>query len=121
MTRGLSELTRLGVAMGGHPATFAGLAGMGDLVATCISEQSRNRFVGEELGRGRAIAAIVADMDQVAESVKSVSVVKELAARYGVEMPIVNEMDAVVMHGRSAGEAYAGLLQRKVGREAHGG
>ncbi|HEV8299071.1 MAG TPA: NAD(P)H-dependent glycerol-3-phosphate dehydrogenase [Acidimicrobiales bacterium] len=120
MTRGLSELTRLGVAMGGEPATFAGLAGMGDLVATCISTQSRNRHVGHELGRGRPVDAVVAEMDQVAESVKSVTVVKQLAERYGVDMPIVNEMYEVVVHGRSATDAYRGLLQRKVGREAHG-
>jgi glycerol-3-phosphate dehydrogenase (NAD(P)+) len=119
MTRGLSELTRLGVAMGGQPATFAGLAGMGDLVATCISEQSRNRYVGRQLARGCALADIVADMNQVAESIKTVPVVKELADEYRVDMPITNEMYEVVVNGRSALDAYRGLLQRKVGREVH--
>lgn len=119
ITRGLSELTRLGVAMGGQPATFAGLAGMGDLVATCISEQSRNRYVGQQLARGCALADIVADMNQVAESIKTVPVVKELAGEYSVDMPITNEMYEVIVNGRSALEAYRGLLQRKVGREVH--
>jgi glycerol-3-phosphate dehydrogenase (NAD(P)+) len=119
ITRGLSELTRLGVAMGGHPSTFAGLAGMGDLVATCISAQSRNRYVGQQLAKGRPLEEIVAEMDQIAEGVKTVPVVKELADEYGVDMPIASEMYAVVAHGRPAAEAYRGLLQRKAGREVH--
>lgn len=117
ITRGLSEITRLGVAMGGRPSTFAGLAGMGDLVATCVSHQSRNRYVGEQLGRGRRLDDIVAEMQQVAEGIKAVPVVHELAAKYGVDMPIVNEMHAVLVHGASAAAAYHGLLLRKPGRE----
>jgi hypothetical protein len=78
ITRGLGELTRLGVAMGGHAITFSGLAGMGDLVATCISTQSRNRYVGEQLGKGRAIDDIIAEMSMVAEGVKTAAVVMEL-------------------------------------------
>ena len=117
ITRGLSEITRLGVAMGGHPSTFAGLAGMGDLVATCVSHQSRNRYVGEQIGRGRRLDDIVAEMEQVAEGVTAVPVVRELAAKYGVDMPIVNEMYAVLVHGASAEAAYHGLLLRKPGRE----
>ena len=81
ITRGLAEITRLGVAMGGDPMTFAGLAGMGDLIATCVSPQSRNRYVGEQLGRGRKIDEIIAEMNQVAEGVKSCRVVLELARR----------------------------------------
>ena len=117
MTRGLSEITRLGVAMGGRPSTFAGLAGMGDLVATCVSQQSRNRYVGEQLGRGRLLDEIVAEMNQVAEGVKAVPVVHDLAELYGVDMPIVAEMYEVIAHGASAESAYRGLLQRKPGRE----
>ena len=117
ITRGLAELTRLGVAMGGEPATFAGLAGMGDLLATCISRQSRNRHVGEELGRGKSIEQIVQEMDQVAEGVKTARVVLEIAEQYGVEMPIASEVAAVVERGRSAAEAYRGLLERNVGHE----
>ena len=112
MTRGLAELTRLGVAMGGDPATFSGLAGMGDLLATCMSPQSRNRYVGEQLGRGRSLDEIVAEMNHVAEGVKSAKIVLELAAEYGVEMPIATEMRACVTEGRSAFDAYRGLVAR---------
>jgi glycerol-3-phosphate dehydrogenase (NAD(P)+) len=112
ITRGLAELSRLGVAMGGRPETMAGLAGMGDLVATCISRQSRNRYVGEQLGKGRSLEDIAAEMNQVAEGVKSTRVVMALARQYGVDMPICAEMDAVVNVGRSAQEAYRGLLRR---------
>ena len=117
MTRGLSELTRLGVAMGGRPETFAGLAGMGDLLATCISPQSRNRYVGEQLGRGRSLDEIIEEMNQVAEGVKSAKIVLELAEEFGVEMPIASEMRAVVTEGRSAMRAYRGLVQRPATHE----
>jgi glycerol-3-phosphate dehydrogenase (NAD(P)+) len=103
--------------MGGDPLTFAGLAGMGDLVATCISAQSRNRYVGEQLGRGRSLADIDAEMNQVAEGVKAVRVVKELGEELGLDLPIVNEVYRVVVDGQPASEAYRGLLRRKVGRE----
>ena len=117
ITRGLAELSRLGVAMGGEEMTFAGLAGMGDLVATCISPQSRNRYVGEQLGRGRTMAEIVAEMKMVAEGVKTSAVVVELAEQYGVDMPIAAEVYAVVHEGRPAEEAYRGLLCRLPRRE----
>jgi glycerol-3-phosphate dehydrogenase (NAD(P)+) len=112
ITRGLAELTRLGVAMGGDPMTFAGLAGMGDLVATCISPQSRNRHVGEQLGRGRKIDEIVSEMDMVAEGVKAAPVAVELAAHHAVEMPIAAEVAAVCAGECSAVEAYGHLLAR---------
>ena len=118
MTRGLAEITRLGVAMGGDPATFAGLAGMGDLLATCMSPQSRNRYVGEQLGRGRTLDDIIEEMNQVAEGVRSAGVVLELAAEYGVEMPIAQEMYACVQGEQSAGDAYRGLVQRRVTSES---
>jgi glycerol-3-phosphate dehydrogenase (NAD(P)+) len=120
ITRGLAELSRLGMAMGGDPFTFAGLAGMGDLVATCVSPQSRNRHVGEQLGQGRTIDEIIEQMQMVAEGVKTVAVVRELAAEYGVEMPIADEVYRVVVEGQSAAEAYRGLLGRQVRREMHG-
>jgi glycerol-3-phosphate dehydrogenase (NAD(P)+) len=120
ITRGLGELTRLGVAMGGQAITFSGLAGMGDLVATCISTQSRNRYVGEQLGRGRALDEIIDEMSMVAEGVKTTSVVMELARQHGVEMPIVEEVFAVVSEGRPATEAYRGLLGRQYRHELHG-
>jgi glycerol-3-phosphate dehydrogenase (NAD(P)+) len=117
ITRGLAELTRLGVAMGGDPHTFAGLAGMGDLLATCISSQSRNRHVGEELGRGKTIEQIIEEMDQVAEGVKTARVVLELADQYGVEMPIAAEVAGVCGGTADANDAYRGLLRRDVAHE----
>ncbi|MGD9763794.1 MAG: NAD(P)H-dependent glycerol-3-phosphate dehydrogenase [Candidatus Binatia bacterium] len=117
MTRGLAELTRLGVAMGGEPHTFAGLAGMGDLVATCMSKQSRNRYVGEQLGRGRTIRDICAEMHMVAEGVKTSRVVIELGEKYGVEMPIAREVFRVLHEGSSAQQAYRGLRRTAPGSE----
>ncbi len=112
ITRGLAELTRLGVAMGGRPETFGGLAGMGDLIATCISSQSRNRSVGEQLGKGRTLQEIIDEMQQVAEGVKSAPVVARLGREQGVELPICEEVRAVVEDGRTAKEVYRGLLHR---------
>ena len=112
ITRGLAELTRLGVALGGQLATFSGLAGMGDLVATCISPQSRNRSVGEELGKGRPLPEILEEMDQVAEGIKSAPIVARLGREAGVELPICEEIRAVVEDGRTAEETYRGLLRR---------
>jgi len=120
ITRGLNELSRLGVAMGGSPMTFSGLAGMGDLMATCISPQSRNRHVGEQLGRGRTIEEIITSMNMVAEGVKTSKVVCEIADEYGVDMPIATEVRAVCHDGRTALEAYAGLLKRRSGNEMDG-
>lgn len=117
ITRGLAELSRLGVAMGGRPATFFGLAGMGDLVATCISPQSRNRYVGEQLGRGRPIDEIIAEMNMVAEGVKTSKVVVDLAERYEVDMPIATQVFGVIHQGRTAVDAYRGLLRRASGPE----
>ena len=111
ITRALAELTRLGVRLGGRPGTFAGLAGMGDLLATCTSPQSRNRHVGEELGKGRRIEEITAEMNEVAEGVKSSKSVMELGARHGVAMPIAHEVYRVVHQGSSAADAYRGLIR----------
>lgn len=121
ITRGLAELTRLGVAMGGKPATFAGLAGMGDLVATCNSQQSRNRHVGFQLGQGRKLDEIIAEMSMVAEGVKTCGVVMELAEEYGVAMPITHEMYKVIHHGNTVVDAFRGLLRRASGSEADPG
>ncbi|MAT03460.1 MAG: NAD(P)H-dependent glycerol-3-phosphate dehydrogenase [Acidimicrobiaceae bacterium] len=112
ITRGLAEMSRLGVAMGGDPYTFAGLAGMGDLIATCSSSQSRNNSVGLQLGRGRPIDEILASMNMVAEGVKSSPSVLELARRYGVEMPITEQVVAVCHEGRSAREALTAVMSR---------
>lgn len=121
ITRGLAELTRLGTAMGGKPATFAGLAGMGDLVATCNSTQSRNRHVGFQLGQGRNLDDIIEEMSMVAEGVKTCGVVKELAQQYNVEMPITEEVYKVVHEGNTVIDAFRGLLKRKTGAESEPG
>ncbi|MFN9356511.1 MAG: NAD(P)H-dependent glycerol-3-phosphate dehydrogenase [Alphaproteobacteria bacterium] len=121
ISRALNEITRLGVAMGGRPETFAGLAGIGDLIATCTSPQSRNRTVGFELGRGRKIADILAGMRQVAEGVKSAKTVLQLGEEHGVEMPIASEVNGVINEGRTAQEAFRGLLKRAAGSEADPG
>jgi glycerol-3-phosphate dehydrogenase (NAD(P)+) len=113
IARALAEMTRLGEAMGGDRHTFAGLAGMGDLLATCISPLSRNRHVGEQLASGRTIEEITADMNMVAEGVKTSRVVMELASQHGVEMPIAYEVYAVLHEGRPASEAFRGLLRTR--------
>ncbi|GAA1775374.1 MAG TPA: NAD(P)H-dependent glycerol-3-phosphate dehydrogenase [Tetrasphaera sp.] len=120
ITRALHELTRLGVAMGGRPETFTGLAGMGDLIATCTSPLSRNRTVGYELGRGKTLDDIIAGMNQVAEGVKSAGVVVSLARAHGVDTPIFDEVDAVINHGKSVESTYRGLLREAPGHEVHG-
>ena len=121
ITRGLAELTRLGTAMGGKASTFAGLAGMGDLVATCNSKLSRNRHVGFQLGKGRALDEIIEEMSMVAEGVKSVSVVKELAEEYNIDMPITDEVYKVVHEGNTVRDAFKGLLSHETGSEADPG
>ena len=120
MTRGLAELTRLGVALGGHPLTFSGLAGMGDLVATCSSRQSRNRHVGEQLGRGRALTDIIAEMNMVAEGVKTSRAVVELAQSVGVEMPIAEQVVKVLDGDIQAVDIIANLMEREMKSELHG-
>jgi glycerol-3-phosphate dehydrogenase (NAD(P)+) len=112
ITRGLAEMSRLGVAMGGDPMTFAGLAGMGDLIATCSSRQSRNNSVGLALGQGQTIEEVLAATNQVAEGVKSSPSVLDLAVRHGIEMPITEQVVDVCHHGASAGEALAALMRR---------
>ncbi|MGI8710413.1 MAG: NAD(P)H-dependent glycerol-3-phosphate dehydrogenase [Acidimicrobiales bacterium] len=120
ITRGLSEITRMGVALGGQPLTFSGLAGMGDLMATCISTQSRNRHVGERLGNGETIDEIISAMNMVAEGVKTSRAVMELAEELHCDMPIASEVFACCHEGRTAAEAYGGLLKRGTGREMDG-
>jgi glycerol-3-phosphate dehydrogenase (NAD(P)+) len=120
MTRGLAELARLGVAMGGEPLTFAGLAGMGDLIATCSSPQSRNRYVGCELGRGRALDDVVNEMNMVAEGVKTTAAVMELAARYEVEMPLASFVGRVLYEGARPADLVPELMLRKAKPELQG-
>jgi len=120
ITRGLAEITRLGTALGGKAGTFAGLAGMGDLVTTCASPLSRNRYVGEQLGRGRAIADIVREMRTVAEGVWSAPVIVELAAQHGVPVPMMQEVNRVLAGGNMR-QAFRALLRISAGAEADPG
>jgi glycerol-3-phosphate dehydrogenase (NAD(P)+) len=120
MTRGLAELTRLGVAMGGEPASFAGLTGLGDLIVTCMSPHSRNRHVGEQLGLGRPLDEIVSSMHMVAEGVRTAPTVIALAERHGVAMPICREVERVVRGEITGSEAYRGLYP-PAGHEAEPG
>lgn len=113
ITRGLAEISRLGVAMGADPATFAGLAGMGDLVLTCTGELSRNRTVGYRLGKGESLEEILADMRGVAEGVRTVQAVRELAREHQVEMPISAEVHALLWEGRSPRKAVRNLMLRE--------
>jgi glycerol-3-phosphate dehydrogenase (NAD(P)+) len=109
MSRGLSELARLGTAMGAQPSTFAGLAGMGDLIATCMSPHSRNRRVGEQLGKGRRLEDILAEMHMVAEGVSTAGVALELAERHRLDLPICAMIDRVVRGEIEPSGAYWGL------------
>jgi len=117
MTRGLAEITRIGVALGAHPQTFAGLSGMGDLVLTCSGDASRNRRVGLALGRGKKMAEILAEMKQVAEGVKTAKVAHELATKLNVEAPIMDVMHAALHEDLPMREAVERLLARPVGSE----
>jgi glycerol-3-phosphate dehydrogenase (NAD(P)+) len=112
ITRGLAEMTRLGVALGADPLTFSGLAGMGDLILTCTGALSRNRSVGVELGRGRSLEEILGGMTMVAEGVRTTRSARDLARRVGVEMPIVEEVYALLYEGRPAREAVENLMLR---------
>ena len=121
ITRGLAEITRLGCAMGGRAETFSGLAGMGDMIATCTSAQSRNRHVGMELGRGKTLEAIAAEMFMVAEGAKSAPAVMALAEQYGVEMPIASDVYKVLSGETSAQRIFRGLLRVTAGAESEPG
>src|SRR5437588_10138024 len=113
ISRSLSELTRIGMKLGGEMHTFSGLAGTGDLIATCISPLSRNRTVGIELAKGRRIDEITAEMKMVAEGVKTSQVVEDLSRTHAVELPIAHEVYCVCHEGKRPIDAFAGLLQRQ--------
>lgn len=112
LTRGLAEMTRLGLAMGARASTFSGLAGMGDLVLTCTGELSRNRTVGFRLGQGEPLESILEDMTAVAEGVKTVQAVRDLAGKHGVEMPIAAEVYGMLVIGTEPRQALRTLMQR---------
>lgn len=117
ITRGLAEMTRLAVAAGGRRDTLAGLAGLGDLVLTATGALSRNRTVGVELGRGRTLSDILAGMRMVAEGVGTTEATLQLARKHGVEMPIAEQMDAVLHRGRAPRDAIRELMERRLKQE----
>lgn len=117
ITRGLAEITRLSVAMGGQPRTLAGLAGLGDLVLTCTGELSRNRGVGFELGQGRPLAEIVGSMAMIAEGVETTAAAVDLARKFQVNLPITEQMDSILRGGRSPKEAIRELMERALKNE----
>jgi glycerol-3-phosphate dehydrogenase (NAD(P)+) len=118
LTRGLAEISRLGAAMGGRRETFFGLAGMGDLIATAMSRHSRNRYLGERLGRGEKLAAVLESMTMVAEGVPAARAANELGRRYGVELPITEQVCALLFEDRSPREALQALMTRDLRSEA---
>jgi glycerol-3-phosphate dehydrogenase (NAD(P)+) len=117
ITRGLAEITRLAVAMGGRPRTLAGLTGLGDLVLTCTGELSRNRRVGIELAQGRSLREIVSSMTMIAEGVETTAVAVELARKFGVNLPITEQMDSILNGVRSARDAIRELMERTLKNE----
>ena len=117
ITRGLAEITRLARREGAQMETLMGLAGLGDLVLTCTGTLSRNRFVGEELGKGRTLEEITAQLSEVAEGINTARAVKKLADRAGLEMPITNEVNAVLYEGKPVRDAVAELMSRPLREE----
>ncbi len=120
MTRGLVEMNRLGVKLGARSSTFAGLSGMGDLIVTCMSQHSRNRYVGEQIGKGRTLQQVLDEMVMVAEGVTTTKAAYELARKHGVEMPITEKVYEVLFEDSSARKAVASLMQRQAKSETWG-
>ena len=120
VTRALAEITRLGVALGGSPFTFGGLAGIGDLIATCYSSQSRNYTVGHGLGTGSSLDEVIASMNMVAEGVKSTRGILELAEQAGIEMPIAEQVGEILYNGATPQERMVALMTRDAKNEGHG-
>lgn len=112
MTRGVAEISRLGLVMGARPETFAGLSGMGDLIVTCMSKHSRNRYVGEQIGRGRKLKEVLKSMEMVAEGVETTKSVNQLAAKYKVETPIANEVYQILFGDKDPIKATTDLMTR---------
>jgi glycerol-3-phosphate dehydrogenase (NAD(P)+) len=117
MTRGVAEISRLGLAMGARPETFAGLSGMGDLIVTCMSRHSRNRYVGEEIGKGKKLKQILNSMEQVAEGVETTRSAKQLAAKIEIETPITNEVYKILFEDKDPVKATTDLMTRDMKTE----
>jgi len=117
MTRGVAEISRLGLAMGARPETFAGLSGMGDLIVTCMSRHSRNRFVGEQIGKGKKLKEVLKSMEQVAEGVETTRSAKQLAAKIEIETPITNEVYKILFEDKDPVKATTDLMTRDMKTE----
>lgn len=117
VTRGLAEIRRLGLAMGAEAQTFAGLAGIGDLVVTCMSAHSRNRYFGEQIGKGQTLREVESDMDMVAEGVRTTQSIRDLARRYEIEMPITEAVYAILFEGERPRAMVDELMTRSAKRE----
>jgi glycerol-3-phosphate dehydrogenase (NAD(P)+) len=112
MTRGIREITRLGLKLGADEKTFMGLSGIGDLIVTCMSRLSRNRFVGEEIGSGKKLKQVLSEMKMVAEGVATTESTHELAKKIGVELPIIEQVYKVLFHGDNPHHATEKLMTR---------
>ncbi len=117
MTRGVAEISRLGLAMGARPETFAGLSGMGDLIVTCMSKHSRNRYVGEQIGKGKKLKVVLKSMEQVAEGVDTTRSAKELAEKNSVETPITNQVYKILYEDKDPIKATTDLMTRDMKTE----
>ena len=117
MTRGVAEISRLGLAMGARPETFAGLSGMGDLIVTCMSRHSRNRYVGEQIGKGKKLKDVLKSMEQVAEGVETTRSAKQLATKIEIETPITNEVYKILFEDKDPVKATTDLMTRDMKTE----
>lgn len=117
MTRGVTEISRLGLAMGARPETFAGLSGMGDLIVTCMSKHSRNRYVGEQIGAGKKLKQVLKSMDMVAEGVETSRSASQLAAKHDVETPITSEVYKILFEDKDPVKATTDLMTRNMKME----
>jgi len=117
MTRGVAEISRLGLAMGARPETFAGLSGMGDLIVTCMSKHSRNRYVGEQIGKGKKLKVVLKSMEQVAEGVDTTRSAKELAEKNSIETPITNQVYKILYEDKDPIKATTDLMTRDMKTE----
>ena len=117
ITRGIAEIKRLGIALGADPSTFSGLAGIGDLVVTCMSRHSRNRYLGEQVGSGKSLQEVEEEMDMVAEGVRTTKSVYELAQKLDIEMPITQAVYEILFEGKKPAEAVDELMNRAAKRE----
>lgn len=117
LTRGINEITRLGIAMGAISETFSGLSGVGDLIVTCYSRHSRNRFVGEEIGKGKPLDLILDKLEMVAEGVKTTKSVRDLSIKYHVEMPISEGVFQILFNKKDPKEMVTSLMTRDLTHE----